>query len=296
MRPVSPRRETSSSEKPNGGLKTDQWQVCYGFRMAFAFHILGTSSSGNCSILEAGGTRIMLDAGFQGPRLEASLAKLGLACAAVDAVLITHEHSDHCIGLAALLRQNPALKVFANRETARRIQGSLKVKPDWQLFETGTTFELGRLQVTSIPIPHDAADPVGYAIDCPAEDGRSARRVTWLTDLGHATDVVRHHCALADILVLEANYDDEMLDLSKRPLHLKQRIRGNHGHLSNHAARDLLLGLREWQTSELFLGHLSKECNRTVLVDEVMNAVRQHKGDLRVTVVDPLEDDPVSTW
>ncbi|NBV78602.1 MAG: MBL fold metallo-hydrolase [Verrucomicrobia bacterium] len=211
-------------------------------------------------------------------------------------LLITHEHSDHCIGLAALLRQNPALKVFANRETARRIQGSLKVKPDWQLFETGTTFELGRLQVTSIPIPHDAADPVGYAIDCPAEDGRSARRVTWLTDLGHATDVVRHHCALADILVLEANYDDEMLDLSKRPLHLKQRIRGNHGHLSNHAARDLLLGLREWQTSELFLGHLSKECNRTVLVDEVMNAVRQHKGDLRVTVVDPLEDDPVSTW
>ena len=76
-------------------MKTDQWQVCFDPCMAFAFHILGTSSSGNCSILEAGGTRIMLDAGFQGPRLEASLAKLGLACAALDAVLITHEHSDH---------------------------------------------------------------------------------------------------------------------------------------------------------------------------------------------------------
>ena len=264
--------------------------------MAFAFHILGTSSSGNCSLLEAGGARMMLDAGFQGPRLEASLQKLGIEARALDAVFLTHEHADHCVGLPALLRQNPMLKVFANRETARRIQGALKVKPDWQLFETGTTFEFRGLQITSIPIPHDAADPVGYAIDCPAEDARPTKRVTWLTDLGHATDVVKHHCALADILVLEANYDDEMLDLSKRPLHLKQRIRGNHGHLSNHAARDLLLGLREWQTSELFLGHLSKECNRTILVDEVMNAVRQHKADVRVTVVDPLEDDPISSW
>ena len=225
-----------------------------------------------------------------------SLAKLGMASAALDGLLITHEHSDHCIGLPALLRQNPALKVFANRETARRIQGTLKIRPNWQLFETGTTFDFRGLQVTSIPIPHDAADPVGYAIDCPTEDGRPTKRVTWLTDLGHATEVVRHHCTLADILVLEANYDDEMLDLSKRPLNLKQRIRGNHGHLSNHAARDLLLGLREWQTTELYLGHLSKECNRTVIVEEVMNAVRSHKSDLRVTVVDPLEETPLSTW
>ena len=264
--------------------------------MAFAFHILGTSSSGNSSILETNGTRIMIDAGFQGPRLESSLTKLGFTSAAVDAVFITHEHADHCVGLAALVRQNPTLKVFANRETARRIQGTLKIRPDWQLFETGSSFEFRGLQITSIPIPHDAADPVGFAFDCPAEDQRPARRVTWLTDLGHATDVVRHHCSLADILVLEANYDDEMLDLSKRPLHLKQRIRGNHGHLSNHAARDLLLSLRECQTTELFLGHLSKECNRTTLVDEVMNEVRNWKNDLRVTVVDPLEEDPVSAW
>lgn len=238
----------------------------------------------------------MLDAGFQGPRLDSSLEKLGFETAAVDAILITHEHTDHCIGLTALLRQNPLLKIFANRETARRIQGTLKIRPLWQIFETGTTFEFRNLQITSIPIPHDAADPVGFAIDCPAEDGRNARRVTWLTDLGHATDIVRHHCALADILVLEANYDDEMLDLSKRPLSLKQRIRGNHGHLSNHDARDLLLGLNEWQTTQLYLGHLSKECNRTVLVDEVMQAVRDHKRDLQVTVVDPLEENPVSFW
>jgi phosphoribosyl 1,2-cyclic phosphodiesterase len=264
--------------------------------MAFAFHILGTSSSGNCSILQAGETRIMLDAGFQGPRLESSLLKIGLEVPAIDAIFITHEHTDHCIGLTALLRQNPLLKVFANRETARRIQGTLKIRPNWQIFETGTTFEFRGLKITSIPIPHDAADPVGFALDCPHADSGHSKRVTWLTDLGHATDVVRHHCALADILVLEANYDEEMLDLSKRPLSLKQRIRGNHGHLSNHAARDLLLGLKEWQTSHLYLGHLSKECNRTILVDEVMQAVRNHKEDLQVTVVDPLEENPVSYW
>ena len=264
--------------------------------MAFAFHILGTSSSGNCSLLEAGGTRVMLDAGFQGPRLEASLQKLGIEARALDAVFITHEHSDHCIGLPALLRQNPLLKVFANRETARRIKDSLKSQPDWQLFETGTTFEFRGLQVTSIPIPHDAADPVGFAFDLPAEDARPAKRLTWLTDLGHATSVVKHHVALADILVLEANYDDEMLDLSTRPASLKQRIRGNFGHLSNIQTKDLLLGLREWQTTELYLGHLSKECNRTVIIDALMNEVRDRKTDLRITVIDPLEDNPVSLW
>ncbi len=173
--------------------------------MSFAFHILGTSSSGNCSLLEAGGARVMLDAGFQGPRLEASLQTLGLAAAALDAVLITHEHTDHCVGLTALLRRHPALKVFANRETARRIQSTLKVRPDWQLFETGSTFEFRGLRVTSIPIPHDAADPVGFAVDCPPDGVAAGRRVTWLTDLGHVTDVVRHHAALADVLVLEAN-------------------------------------------------------------------------------------------
>ncbi|MGA0134155.1 MAG: MBL fold metallo-hydrolase [Opitutales bacterium] len=262
--------------------------------MSFAFHILGTSSSGNCSLIEAGGTRVMLDAGFQGPRLEASLEALGLAAAAVDAVLITHEHSDHCVGLASLLRRNPALKVFANRETARRIQGTLKVRPAWQLFETGTTFELRDLRVTSIPIPHDAADPVGFAVDCPGAAGAPARRVTWLTDLGHVTDVVRHHAALADVLVLESNYDDEMLELSRRPPHLKQRIRGKHGHLSNLAARDLLTGLSEWRASELCLGHLSKECNRTVLVEEAMREVRELRPDLRVNVFDPLEDRPLT--
>ncbi|MEY2750970.1 MAG: hypothetical protein RLZZ550_941 [Verrucomicrobiota bacterium] len=264
--------------------------------MAFAFHILGTSSSGNCSILECDGARVMLDAGFPGPRLEASLRRLGTEARALDAVFITHEHSDHCLGLAALLRQNPLLKVFANRETARRIQGTLKVRPDWQLFETGSTFEFRGLAVTAIPIPHDAADPVGYALDCPGGAGRPGRRVTWLTDLGHVTDVVRHHAALADVLVLESNYDDEMLDLSKRPLNLKQRIRGRHGHLSNLAARDLLMGLREWRASELLLGHLSKECNRTTIVEGVMQEVRAAKGDLRVTVVDPLEEAPVSVW
>ncbi|MFM7397933.1 MAG: MBL fold metallo-hydrolase [Verrucomicrobiota bacterium] len=262
--------------------------------MAFAFHILGTSSSGNCSLIEAGGARVMLDAGFQGPRLEGSLRSLGLATAAIDAVLITHEHTDHCVGLPALLRRHPALKVFANRETARRIQSTLKVRPDWQLFETGASFDYRGLTITSIPIPHDAADPVGFAVDCPAEDGAAARRVTWLTDLGHVTDVVRHHAALADVLVLESNYDEEMLDLSKRPPHLKQRIRGRHGHLSNDAARDLLTGLREWRAKELCLGHLSKECNRTILVEEAMREVRESRGDLRVSVFDPLEERPLT--
>ena len=260
--------------------------------VSFAFHVLGTSSSGNCSVLRAGGKTVLIDVGFAWPRLAKALAQVGVEPASIDAVFITHEHSDHCSGLPALLGRNPGLKVYANAETAHRIGYTQKISPIWRKFQTGGAFEYHGLTVTPFPIPHDAADPVGYAFDCPGEAGASARRVTWMTDLGHVTPVAREQAEAADILVLESNYDDEMLDLSKRPAHLKQRIRGRHGHLSNLAALDLLRSIKAERLSHLCLGHLSKECNRTVIVDGLMAEVRSARPDLRVTVFDPLEEAP----
>ena len=258
--------------------------------MAFAFHILGTSSSGNCAVLRAGGRTVLIDVGFAWPRLSAGLACLGIEPRQIDAVFLTHEHGDHCNGLPGLLARHPGLKVFANRETARRIGHLQKIAPIWQLFDTGAAFEALGLKVEAFPIPHDAADPVGYAFECPGEGGVAGRRVTWMTDLGHVTPAARAQAEAADILVLESNYDEEMLDLSKRPSHLKQRIRGHHGHLGNLAALELMRSVRAERLAHLCLGHLSKECNRTVIVEGHMAEVRAARPDLRVSVFDPLED------
>lgn len=261
-------------------------------RVAFSFHVLGTSSSGNCSVLRAGGRTFLVDVGFAWPRLSAGLAALGIEPRQIDGVFLTHEHGDHCGGLPALLGRHPGLKVYANRETARRIGALQKVAPIWQIFDTGSTFEALGLTVTPFAIPHDAADPVGFAIQCPPEGGVPGRKVTWMTDLGHVTPRALAEAEAADILVLESNYDEEMLDLSRRPAHLKQRIRGNHGHLSNLAALQLLREIRAEGLGHVCLGHLSKECNRAVIVDGLMAEIRAARPSVRVTVFDPLEERP----
>jgi phosphoribosyl 1,2-cyclic phosphodiesterase len=260
--------------------------------VSFAFHVLGTSSSGNCSVLRAGGKTVLIDVGFAWPRLSVALAKVGVEPRSIDAVFITHEHSDHCSGLPALLGRNPGLKVYANAETALRIGYTQKVSPVWKKFQTGGAFDYNGITVTPFSIPHDAADPVGFAFDCPGLAGASSRRVTWMTDLGHVTPVAKAQAEAADILVLESNYDDEMLDLSKRPAPLKQRIRGRHGHLSNLAALDLLRSIKAERLSHICLGHLSKECNRATIVEQLMVEVRGERPDVRVTVFDPLEESP----
>jgi phosphoribosyl 1,2-cyclic phosphodiesterase len=230
--------------------------------MGFRFQILGTSSSGNCALIETRQTRILLDAGFSGRRLVGLLKDVGKPIETVDAVFLTHEHSDHIAGLRGLAR-HPHLQFFANYGTAQVAQRKLNRDLAWKIFETGTTFSFKDITVQTMLLPHDAMEPVGYIFRTGGGDlFEPPGSIAWITDLGHAPgnlgDLVRD----VQLLVLEANYDPDLLEMDlKRPYSVKQRITGRHGHLSNAAARAFLESVDRPSWRRVLLAHLSKDCN-----------------------------------
>jgi phosphoribosyl 1,2-cyclic phosphodiesterase len=230
--------------------------------MGLRLSILGSSSSGNCALLVSDACRVLIDAGFSARRLKELLATAGTSLDAIDAVFLTHEHSDHCSGLQGLCRR-PGLKVFANRGTAAAIQGLLKHRVDWQVFETGAKFRFRDLDIESFSVPHDATEPVGYVFGQGEGDLFSPRRaVAWVTDLGYAPELVRQRIRDVDVLVLESNYCPHLLRHdTRRPWSVKQRISGRHGHLSNDAARELMMSIDRPAWRHVCLAHLSRECN-----------------------------------
>ena len=231
------------------------------------FCILGSGSGGNCALLQTPRARVLIDAGFSARRTNEMLAQLGESLANIDAIFITHEHGDHASAIGGLAK-HAGIKVFANHATARVVQMKLRHTPAWQFFETGARFDFLDLSVESFSVPHDAQEPVGFVFTHRQEaqpqppQGACARSVAWLTDLGHAPQHVRERIRGVEVLVVEANHCTEMLKAdARRPWSLKQRIGGRHGHLSNSAVRELLEGVDEPAWRQIYLTHLSSECN-----------------------------------
>ena len=225
--------------------------------------ILGSGSSGNCAYLETDEARIFIDAGFSLRQTRQRLATIGRGPENLTAILITHEHSDHVAGLAAL-SEKLHIPVYCNRLTRDAIEYQLRVKLDCRMFTTGSTFEVGDLLVDTFSVPHDAQDPVGFLLQT------ISGNIGFLTDLGHATRLALERVRRANVLVLESNHDVKMLqDCPHRPWSLKQRILGRHGHLSNEAAADAAEQIISAELRHLYLGHLSRECNRPELAHRV---------------------------
>ena len=261
-------------------------------RMNFRFHILGSSSSGNCALLITPRSRVLIDAGLSARRIKQSLNSLGEDIANIDAVFITHEHSDHIEGVPGLARGERTV-FFANSETARAVRATCPAaRPQWRIFETGSSFFFQDLAVNAFSIPHDAADPVGYTFT--VEGDATGGTLAWVTDLGYVPQLVREKIRNADYLVLESNYDPGLLEKSPRPPSLKQRIRGRHGHLSNALAQELLMTLDNERLRHVFLAHLSRECNTPALVEEALVTVRALRANCRFTVVPPDATAPLS--
>ncbi len=218
------------------------------------FACLGSGSKGNAWLVERGTTRVLLDCGFGLREMAMRLIRLGIEPAAVTAILISHEHSDHARGAARFsAKYGCDVWLTAGSGMALENQGGLPERT--RRVDSHTAFSVGDLEFQPFPVPHDAREPVQYVVS----DG--ARRWGLLTDAGHVTEHMVAMLGDCDALALECNHDVDRLRRGGYPASLKTRILGRYGHLDNRAAAELLGRLVTTKLQHVVAAHLSEENN-----------------------------------
>ncbi len=230
---------------------------------------LGSGSSGNGLVVEArdgaSTTRVLIDNGFNLRQLERRLQRAGLGPEALDAVFVTHEHSDHVGGVAALARRF-RVDIYCTEGTA--VAGGLVEQGiTWRAIRAGDVLEIGPLCISPFAVPHDAQEPVQYVFT----DG--ARRAGLLTDVGECSDTIIDALSGLHALILECNHDADLLRSGSYPAFLKQRIAGPHGHLSNEQAAGILDRTRSATLAWVAAAHLSRSNNRPPLAQQALAQV-----------------------
>ncbi len=217
---------------------------------------LFSGSSGNAIVVSDGDTALLVDAGVSGSRLSAELARAQLDAHTLCGILITHEHTDHIQG-AGVLSRKYNLPLYATEGTWAAMEQKLgALEPaNRRTIVPGVDFCVGRINVMPFDIPHDAAQPVGYALS------QGALKVAVATDIGCLSDRWICQAAGADLVLLEANHDVDMLKAGRYPYELKRRILGRRGHLSNEDAGRAAARLYREGVRHVILGHLSRENN-----------------------------------
>ena len=229
--------------------------------MAVSVTVLASGSKGNCTLVSSSATRLLIDAGLSCRELLRRLMLCGQDARSIDAVLITHEHSDHVAGLRVLARRLK-IPVYITAATYQEYQrctrdaAGHRVNLDRrEAFTSGTGFQVGDITVTPFTIPHDAVDPVGFTF---RSDGI---KVGICTDLDYMPASVRDHLRGCHVLMIESNHDLELLRGGPYPWSVKQRVMSRVGHLSNDALADFLMTDYDGGAEFLILAHLSEQNN-----------------------------------
>ncbi len=229
---------------PNDAIKDCALSVC----------VLASGSKGNAIYVSDGHTAILVDAGLSGIEIKRRMQAAGLDAQDLNALVVSHEHSDHIRGVGVMARRYD-LPVYISRATAAVARSQLGRMDRVEYFDIGHTFAINDMAVHPFAISHDAADPAGFTI------ARNGQKIGIATDLGIATGMVKEHLKSCTLLVLEANHDPIMLTEGPYPWPLKQRIKSRDGHLSNHDSGALLSEIKHDNLCHVILAHLSETNN-----------------------------------
>ena len=251
--------------------------------MSLGFWSFGSGSSGNSYLIQTEETALLVDAGCTGKRIFSGLSERGLTPADLSAVLLTHEHVDHVKSLGMLVRRSPDLTVRATPGTLSMIKGRLAPlekgtgpAANAEPVTLGEAFDVGDIRVRPFRLEHDAAEPCGYSFSA------SGRMISLVTDTGRVGDEMIEAVKESDLLVMEANYERNMLLMSRYPYQLKLRIMSDHGHVSNEDAAAALaevLRRREKKSMPLFaLAHLSHENNTPEMARLTVSNILYEEG------------------
>ena len=240
--------------------------------MALYFTSLNSGSNGNCYYVGTKTDAVLIDVGLSCRETEKRMQKLGLLMNTVKAIFVSHEHGDHIKGVSTLANKYN-LPVYITSKTAKH--GPRLISHISKTFIANETVVIGELQINPFLKSHDAADPHSFTIS------HNGITVGVFTDIGNACTEVIRHFKLCHAVFLEANYDAAMLENGRYPIHLKNRIRGGEGHLSNKDALDLFNNHRSPFLSHLLLSHLSKENNSPEMVEALF---KQYANGVNITI------------
>lgn len=243
------------------------------------FCSLYSGSSGNCYYINIDGNRILLDAGKSLKKIIEALEGLDENIENIDAILITHEHSDHIQGLKMLCKKHD-INIYMTDKTKSEIQCLVDTINEENIvtFKAGDKFDIGCANIKSVKISHDAIDPVMYTFK-----DKNDNKISIFTDVGEITDTILENIKGSKLAVIEANYEENLLRVSKYPSYLKKRIMGKYGHLSNEEAGFLAKELVKNGTKKILLGHLSKENNTDIIayqtIQNELNFLKEELGE-----------------
>ena len=245
-----------------------------------SFISLGSGSSGNSALVYTEKTFVLVDAGISAKQLRIRLKDVGVDPDKLDGILITHEHGDHTKGLEAFCRKLD-VPIYCNAVTRESLSSNVSSAKTWRIIECGDPFLVGDILINGFPVMHDAVDPMGFIFE------KNGKKLGFVSDVGHVTEVMKSTLSLVDTIFIEANYDETLLhNDERRPWSLKQRIASRHGHLSNKQVAELVGSIAGGgMLQRVVLAHLSEDCNSPEIAKAEIILALSMKGISGVEVI-----------